>query len=180
MFCGSSPGRDVRHQAAAHTLGTLMAEQGIGLVYGGAHLGLMGAVADAVLASGGDVTGVIPQALFLPEVAHSGLTRLEVVPDMHSRKARMLELCDGVLVLPGGLGTLEELFEVWTWSQLGLHSKPIGLVDPAGYYGPLLTFISSAVAEGYLSEQDCARVLADDDIARLLEKIAQLLPISST
>ena len=126
VFCGARPGHDPAHAAAAVTLGRTLAEQGIRLVYGGGAVGLMGIVADAALAAGGEVIGIIPQSLEHSEIGHSGLTRLEVVDGMHARKARMAELSDAFIALPGGLGTLEELFEVWTWGQLGYHQKPLG------------------------------------------------------
>src|SRR5215208_6565109 len=134
VFCGSSPGRGDAYGAAAAGLGRLLAERGIGLVYGGASVGTMGIVADAALAAGGEVVGVIPQALVDREMAHAGLTDLRVVADMHQRKATMADLSDGFVALPGGAGTMEELFEVWTWALLGLHAKPIGLLDVNGFY----------------------------------------------
>ena len=139
---------------AATELGSLLASQGIALVYGGAQIGLMGAVADTALASGGDVIGVIPDALMLDEVVHTGLTRLEVVDSMHERKARMLELADAVIAMPGGLGTLEELFEALTWAQLRFHAKPIGLLNLNGYFDDLLSFLNNSVSTGFLSEQN--------------------------
>ena len=140
--------------AAAHELGALLASQGISLIYGGARIGLMGAVADAALASGGEVIGVIPDPLVLDEVVHTGLTRLDVVGSMHERKARMLDLADGVIAMPGGLGTLEELFEALTWAQLRFHSKPIGMLNVNGYFDALLTFLDNSVATGFVSVQN--------------------------
>ena len=150
VFCGSNPGRDPRYLAAARDLGATLAREGIGLVYGGAAKGLMGAVADAALAAGGEVVGVIPEALVAKEVAHRGLSDLRVVPSMHARKALMADLSDGFVALPGGAGTLEELFEVWTWAQLGHHAKPCGLLDVGGFYAGLGTFLDHVAAEGFM------------------------------
>lgn len=152
VFTGSSQGLALHREDAA-TFGRELAEAGVGIVYGGAHVGLMGVVADSALAAGGEVIGVMPQHLVDREVAHDGLTRLEIVEDMHTRKARMAELADGFVALPGGIGTLEELFEVFTWAQLGLHAKPTALVDPSGFYRPLLEQLGDMVAAGYLGQQ---------------------------
>jgi len=150
VYCGSSPGLGEQYLLAARQLGRAMVDQKIDLVYGGADIGVMGAIADSVLQHGGQVTGVIPKALFHKEVAHQGLTRLEVVADMHERKAMMAELADGFITLPGGLGTLEELFEVLTWSQLGFHAKPIGLLNIDHYYDSLLNFIDHSITQGFV------------------------------
>jgi uncharacterized protein (TIGR00730 family) len=150
VFCGSSPGNDPRYLEAARATGRLLAERGLGLVYGGGSVGLMGAVADAALAAGGEVIGVIPQVLAIRELAHRSLTTLHVVGSMHERKALMAELADGFVALPGGMGTLEELSEVLTWAQLGLHRRPVGLLDVAGYYRPLAQFFDQAVTAGFL------------------------------
>jgi uncharacterized protein (TIGR00730 family) len=150
VFCGSSPGHDPRFVQAARDLGTALAQAGARVVYGGASVGTMGAVADAALEAGGQVLGVIPQQLFDREVAHRGLTELLVVTSMHARKAVMSERCDAYVVLPGGYGTWDELFEVVTWKQLGLHVKPIVLVDLDGYYAPLLAQIEHSIAAGFL------------------------------
>lgn len=150
VYCGSSPGATPQYQQAAKILGQTLATRKIDLVYGGADIGLMGAVANAVLTHGGKVTGVIPKALYRKEVAHQGLSNLEVVADMHERKARMAELADGFVTLPGGLGTLEELFEMLTWSQLGFHEKPIGLLNIENYYTSLLEFIQHSVNQGFV------------------------------
>lgn len=152
VFCGASNGIDPVYQQAAKTLGTLFAEQKIELVFGGGHVGLMGTIADAVLAGGGQVHGVIPEYLQSRELAHDGLTVLEVVPDMHARKARMAELADAFVALPGGIGTLEELFEVWTWGQLGHHTKPVVLYNVNGFYDPLLAFVERMREEGFIRE----------------------------
>ncbi|HJQ46114.1 MAG TPA: TIGR00730 family Rossman fold protein [Amycolatopsis sp.] len=172
VFCGSSTGKDPVYTEQAAVLGKLLADRGIGLVYGGAGIGLMGAVADAALAAGGEVIGVIPKHLMRAEVAHPNLTDLLVTADMHERKAKMAELSDGFVALPGGAGTLEELAEVWTWAQLGLHRKPIGLVDVAGYYRPLHEFADHMVAEGFLRKQHRELLLFDEDPAALLDAFA--------
>lgn len=171
VFCGARDGRDPVFRSAAEALGRLMASADIGLVTGGARIGLMGTVADAVLAGGGEVTGVIPKVLHLPGIVHTSLSRLEVVDDMHARKARMSELCDGFIALPGGLGTLEELFEAWTWSQMGIRRMPIGVLDTGGFYQPLLSHIAGAAGEDFLAEQDRGLVTVDDDPARLLQSL---------
>lgn len=181
VFCGSSPGRRPEYRAAAGQLGRLLAERRLELVYGGGNIGLMGVVADACLAAGGSVIGVIPEALVGREVAgraveHSGLTRLEVVDSMHTRKARMAELADGFIALPGGFGTFEELFEILTWAQLGFHRKPIGLLDAADYFTPLLALCDSALAEGFLNAQSRALLLAHTGPAALLEAMAAYRP----
>ena len=156
MYCDSSSGYSSLFRVAATELGALIASQGIALVYGGARIGLMGAVADAALASGGNVIGVIPEALTLYEVMHTGLTHLEVVGSMHERKGRMLELADAVVAMPGGLGTLEELFEALTWAQLHFHAKPIGMLNLNGYFDDLLRFLDHSVSTGFLSERNRA------------------------
>lgn len=150
VFCGASPGASPVYQEAAVALGRHLAERGLTLVYGGGAVGLMGTVADAALAAGGEVIGIIPQSLQEAEIGHKGLTRLEVVDGMHARKARMAELADAFIALPGGLGTLEELFEVWTWGQLGYHAKPLGLLEVNGFYDPLLTFLDHLVDERFV------------------------------
>jgi hypothetical protein len=173
VFCGSSNGAGSRYVDHARELGALLAERGIGLVYGGASVGTVGAVADGALAAGGEVHGVIPRHLMRAEIAHPGLTELYVVADMHERKAKMAELSDGFLALPGGAGTLEELFEVWTWAQLGLHTKPIGLIDIAGYYGPLIGFVQHMVDEGFLRPEHRDLLSVDADPAMLLDAFAE-------
>ncbi|SEP52671.1 TIGR00730 family Rossman fold protein [Amycolatopsis saalfeldensis] len=170
VFCGSSMGLSPVYAEAAAALGKELAQRGIGLVYGGASVGTMGAVADAALAAGGEVIGVIPEALSRVEIAHAGLTELHVVPDMHQRKAKMAALSDAFLALPGGAGTLEELFEVWTWAQLDLHAKPIGLVDVAGYYAPLMSFAEHMVTEGFLGAGYRDLLTIDADAAKLLDR----------
>lgn len=151
VFCGSSPGRSPLYLDHARQVGTLLARRGLGLVYGGASVGLMGAVADAALEAGGEVTGVIPEGVLAREVAHRGVTTLHVVPSMHARKAKMAADSDAFVVLPGGFGTLEEAFEVITWGQLGIHRKPVGFLDTGGFYGPLLAAIGHAVGEEFIS-----------------------------
>jgi uncharacterized protein (TIGR00730 family) len=176
VFCGSSPGnRDVYLEAARAT-GRALAERGIELVYGGGSVGLMGAVADAVLDAGGAVTGVIPRALELRELAHRRLTTLHVVGSMHERKARMAELADGFVALPGGMGTLEELAEILTWAQLGLHARPVGLLDAAGYYRPLIQFFDRAVAEGFLRPEHRRLLLVGPEPGPLLDRFAGWAP----
>ena len=150
VFCGSANGRRPAYARAARTFGAALAGKGLGLVYGGGSIGLMGVVADAALEGGAPVVGVIPRALARREIAHHGLTRLEVVPSMHARKARMARLSDAFVALPGGIGTLEELFEVLTWGYLGIHAKPTGLLDVGGYWRPLIRLLDHAVEEGFL------------------------------
>jgi uncharacterized protein (TIGR00730 family) len=172
VFCGSSPGRIPDYADAAHELGRLLAEKGLETVYGGASVGLMGAVADGALAAGGRVIGVIPSRLVDAEVAHAGLTELRVVETMHERKALMAELSDAVIALPGGTGTLDELFELFTWSQLGLHRKPLGLLDVADYWQPLLAFLKHAVNERFLRAEHLDTLLVERYPAALLDRLA--------
>jgi len=176
VFCGSNPGRRPEYVQAAREMGRVLAERGHGLVYGGGKTGLMGVVADAVLAAGGEVLGVIPEALMAREVGHAGLTRLHVVKTMHERKAMMADLCDGFVALPGGFGTFEEFCEVLTWSQLGFHPKPCGLLNVAGYYDTLLALVDHATAEGFVSEKHRTLVITDTDPARLLDRFATFTP----
>jgi uncharacterized protein (TIGR00730 family) len=154
VYCGSANGSNPVFRAEATALGQAIASAGLGLVYGGANVGLMGAVADAVLAAGAEVIGVLPDVLSGSEIAHTGLTALEMVPTMHERKARMAELADAFLVLPGGYGTLDEVMEAITWAQLGLHSKPCILINTAGYWNGLLAFLDSAVGAGFLKKEN--------------------------
>jgi uncharacterized protein (TIGR00730 family) len=176
VYCGSSAGASPAYAAAAAELGRELAGRGIGLVYGGGNVGLMGAVADAALAAGGAVVGVIPEALVAREVAHGGLTELHVVASMHDRKALMAELADAFVALPGGLGTLEELFEILTWAQLGLHRKPSGLVNVAGYYDGLVSFLAHAVDERLLRPEHAELLLVDERPAPLLDRLATATP----
>ncbi len=151
MFTGSAPGADPAYLASATAVGRALASAGIGIVYGGGNVGLMGAVATAGRDAGGDVVGIIPTALVDKELAHPDLTRLEVVEDMHERKQRMAKLCDAYVMLPGGAGTLEEFFEAWTWQQLGLHRKPIAVYDVGGFWDPLLAMVDRLVEQGFIS-----------------------------
>ncbi len=176
VYCGSAAGARPAYATAAHTLGTHLASQGIGLVTGGGRVGLMGVVADAVLASGGEATGVIPQALMDREVGHTGLTELHVVGSMHARKALMASLSDAFVALPGGLGTLEEIAEMMTWAQLGLHPKPCGLLDVAGYYAPLVRFLDHATDEGFVRPEHRALLVVDDDVERMLDRLRAYVP----
>ena len=153
VFCGSQLGTDPRYQEAAIALGALMAQRGYGLVYGGGRVGLMGIIADAVLRHGGEVIGVIPERMQTRELAHHGVTQLQVVPTMHARKARMAELAQGFIAMPGGYGTFDELFEIITWAQLRLHNKPIGLLNVAGYFDALLACITHAIQEGFIKTE---------------------------
>ncbi|GAD64120.1 LOG family protein [Aquipseudomonas alcaligenes] len=179
VFCGASPGaRPIYHEAAAQ-LGSHIAERGLTLVYGGGAVGLMGVVADAALAAGGEVIGIIPQSLERAEIGHKGLTRLEVVDGMHARKARMAELADAFIALPGGLGTLEELFEVWTWGQLGYHAKPLGLLEVDGFYARLTDFLDHLVAERFVREQHRAILQVSASPAELLARMDAWQPTAA-
>jgi hypothetical protein len=171
VFCGSSFGRKPAYARAARQLGAALASREIGLVYGGGSIGLMGAVADAALEAGAPVVGVIPRALARREIAHHGLTRLEVVPSMHARKARMARLSDAFVAMPGGIGTLEELFEVLTWGYLGIHAKPTGLLDVGGYWKPLVRLLDHAVEEGFLRPEHRKLVVIDKSPDRLLGRL---------
>jgi len=172
VYCGSSPGRSPGYAAAARQLGAELAHRGLGLVYGGASVGVMGVVADAALAHGGEVIGVLPHFFTDKEIAHQGLDELLVVDSMHERKARMAELSDGFIALPGGWGTLEEIFEVLTWAQLGLHEKPCGLLDVGGYFDDLYRFLEGAVAEGFVRDVHRPMIMLDDSAERLLDRFA--------
>ncbi|WP_433508429.1 TIGR00730 family Rossman fold protein [Pseudonocardia halophobica] len=176
VFCGSNVGRGRSYLDAARELGRLLARQEITLVYGGAGVGTMGALADATLEAGGEVIGVIPQQQTGEEMAHQGLTELHVVESMHERKAMMSELADGFVALPGGLGTLEEFAEALTWAQLGLHRKPTGLLDANGYYSLFLAFLDHAVAEGFLRPTDRQLVLAGRDPDALVRELQRWEP----
>ena len=176
VFCGSSVGRDPAFAEAARGLGKTLADQGIGLVYGGTSIGLMSIVADTVLESGGDVTGVIPRALLDREIAHTGLADLQIVDSMHERKARMGELSDGFLALPGGLGTLEEAAEVLTWAQLRIHTKPCGFLNVAHYFDPLLQMFDRAVEQGFLSREHRSMIVVAAEAKDLLEGFRDYSP----
>lgn len=179
VFCGSSPGADPHYIAASHALADVMLERDITLVYGGAHVGVMGAIADRLMQGGGRVIGVIPQALVEFEVAHTGLTELHVVPDMHARKAMMADKSDAFVALPGGLGTLEELFEVLTWAQLGIHQKPCGLLNVAGFYDGLLGFLDHAARQAFMTTAHRALLVAETLPATLLNRFDAHVPVVS-
>jgi uncharacterized protein (TIGR00730 family) len=172
VFCGSSPGGNPAYLSAARAMGAELAGRGLTLVYGGAKVGLMGAVADAALNAGGEVIGVLPAALEKKELAHLGLTRLEVVDSMHERKARMAELSDGFVALPGGAGTLEEIFEIWTWGQLGFHGKPAGFLNVAGYYDKLASFLDHTVDEAFVKAVHRDMLIFHDAPTALLDALA--------
>lgn len=176
VFCGSSVGDSVAYEEGARLLGRTLAGSGITVVYGGASVGLMGTLADAALEAGGEVIGVIPKALQEREISHGNLTDLRLVGSMHERKALMSGLSDGFIAMPGGAGTLEEFFEVWTWEQLGEHSKPCGLLNVAGYYDPMLSFLDHMVTQGFLSEEHRAMVLVERKPERLLERLSVYRP----
>ncbi len=176
VFCGSSPGARPEYAEAAASLGRLLAERRLELVYGGASVGLMGAIADATLAAGGAAIGVIPNRLVEAEVAHAGLTKLHIVETMHERKALMSELSDAVIALPGGTGTLDELFELFTWSQLGLHRMPLGVLNIAGYWDPLLAFLEHAVDERFLRAEHLETLIVSQDAGALLDALAEHRP----
>lgn len=171
VYCGSSTGRDPSHAAAANELGVALAARDIQLVYGGASVGLMGVLATAALAGGGRVVGVIPRMLQQRELAHRQLAALHITETMQERKTLMAELSDGFLAIPGGIGTLDELFEMWTWRQLGLHDKPFGLLNLGGYYDALLVFLDRAVAEGFLRPETRALLVVEYSVPELLDAL---------
>jgi uncharacterized protein (TIGR00730 family) len=177
VFCASSLGNDEAYAQAAAKMGLLLAKQGLGLVYGGGNNGLMGALADACLRAGGEVWGVIPQNLVDREFAHRGVQHLEVVQTMHQRKARMAELAKAFIALPGGVGTLEEIFEVLAWSQLGLHRKPAGILNVKGYYDPLLEFLGRARSQGFIPDDN--QWLVEQDPGKMVEKILERMEVNS-
>lgn len=172
IFCGSSAGNSPGYLATARDVGALIAERGLTLVYGGGRVGLMGALADAALAAGGRVIGVIPQLLLDREVGHVGLTELHVVKTMSERKLLMGDLSDAFLALPGGIGTMDELFEAWTWTQLDLHRKPCALLNQSGYYDALIAFLDHAVEQGFLRPRHRAALLVGDDAGTLIERLS--------
>jgi uncharacterized protein (TIGR00730 family) len=176
VFCGSKHGARPVYADAARTIGTTLAERGVRLVYGGGDIGLMGEAADAALAAGGEVVGIIPEFMVDFEIAHHGLTELVLVESMHARKAEMARRSDGFVALPGGWGTLEEVLEMTTWAQLGLHAKPIGLLDVDGYFAQLVAFLDHAVDEGFIKPRHRALLLLDDDVHRLLDRMADVAP----
>jgi uncharacterized protein (TIGR00730 family) len=180
VFCGSSPGDRPVYADAARRLGECLAARGLGLIYGGGHIGLMGVLADAVLRAGGEAIGVIPQSLVDRELAHGGLTNLRVVSTMHERKALMADLADGFVALPGGYGTGDELFEILTWAQLGLHSKPIGLLNVAGFFDPLLAWLDHTVHEGFVKAAHRHLLREASEPEQLLDRLAQSRPHPGT
>jgi uncharacterized protein (TIGR00730 family) len=173
VYCGASMGEDPAFADAGRALGAEMVRRGIALVYGGGHRGLMGVVADAVLAAGGAAYGVIPQALVDLEVAHTGLTELHTVSNMHERKAKMTELCDAFVALPGGIGTFDELFEAWTWNALGYHAKPFALLNVAGFWDGLVEFLDHTTRSGFMSEARRDQLIVSGDIGEALDRLAQ-------
>ncbi len=176
IYCGSSAGTRPEYAEAARRVGRVLADQGVGLVYGGGQVGLMGIVADAVLERGGRVIGVIPDPLATEEVAHDGLTELHVVADMHQRKAMMADRADGFLTMPGGIGTFEEFFETLTWAALKLHQKPMGILNVAGYFDPLLALLDHAVAEGFLRTKHLGLLITSDDPEELVVAMLKRVP----
>jgi uncharacterized protein (TIGR00730 family) len=174
VYCGASMGVGEHYAQAARSLGRALVDRGLGLVYGGGNVGLMGVIADEVMRLGGEATGVIPKALVEKEVGHTGLTRNFVVNDMHERKAMMAALSDGFIAMPGGMGTMEELFEMLTWSQLGIHSKPVGVFNVAGFYDGLVSFLAHQQQQGFVRPQHAALMMVESDpdalVARLLAK----------
>jgi uncharacterized protein (TIGR00730 family) len=176
VFCGSNGGAHPAYLEAAEAVGRGLAERGVRVVYGGAKVGMMGALADSARHAGGDVVGVMPRAIFDREIGHTGLDDLRVVGSMHERKALMAELSDAFIALPGGIGTLEELFEVYTWAQLGIHAKPLGLMDVAGYYRPLVAFLDHSVQQGFLRPSTRSLLAVGDDLDDLLVALAAWRP----
>ena len=176
VFCAANTGVVPGYVAAADAMGRYLATTGRRLVYGGGRTGLMGALADGALAAGGEVIGIMPKHLVDREVAHTGLTTLHVVSSMHERKALLAELSDGFLAMPGGLGTMEELFEIWTWGQLGLHRKPYGVLNVAGFYGPLLAFLDHAVREGFVRQEYRDLLAVDTEPAALVARMEAMEP----
>jgi len=172
VYCGSRLGARPAYRALARALGTAIGARGWQLVYGGGRAGLMGEVADATLAAGGRVVGVIPDSLMKLEVGHAGLSELHVVQTMHQRKQLMAERSDAFIAMPGGIGTFEELFEVWTWRHLGYHDRPMGLLEAEGYWAPMVQFLQHAVAEGFMGDDQMAMLLVEQDIDRLLDALA--------
>ncbi len=176
VFCGTNTGARPEYGAAARELGKLLAQEEIELVYGGASVGIMGELADAVHEHGGHVTGIIPQQLMKKEEAHTGIPDLIVVASMHQRKSQMADMSDGFIALPGGIGTLEGFFEILTWGQLGIHSKPTGILNVAGYFDALIRFLDHSVAEGFLTAEHREMILVESDPARLLERMREYAP----
>ena len=179
VFCGSSVGSRPAYAAAARELGNSLAKRGVGIVFGGGKVGLMGVLADAALAAGGEAIGVIPDALVAREIAHNGLTKLHVVRSMHERKTLMADLADAFIALPGGHGTFEEFFEAVTWTQLGIHNKPCGLLNVEGYYDALLAQLDRAVADGFIQEKNRRLLLDAPDVPTLLQKLQAFRPAAA-
>jgi len=175
VYCGANPGNSPQFVEAARALGDGLARASIGVVYGGASRGLMGALADAALAAGGEVIGVLPHSLSHREIAHAGLTRLDLVETMHERKARITELADAFAVLPGGIGTLDEFFEAWTWAQIGIHTKPIALLDLDGFYQPLLAYLRTVVDAGFLRQERLDALAVAPDAGALIDTLLSRL-----
>jgi uncharacterized protein (TIGR00730 family) len=180
VFCGSSPGARPAYAEATAEVARLLAGEGIGVVYGGGHVGLMGVLADTVMAAGGEAIGVMPQALVDREIGHTGISELRVVGSMHERKALMADLSDAFIALPGGAGTLEELFEVYTWAQLGLHDKPCGLLDVEDYFSGLVGFLDHAVDERFLREEHRAMLMVEHEPPALIARLAEFEPRAVT
>jgi hypothetical protein len=178
VYCGSNLGTDPAYARAAASLGRTLADRGMRLVYGGGHVGLMGAVADAVTQHGAEAHGVITEALQAKEIAHEGLTSLKVVKTMHERKAATADAADAFVMLPGGFGTFDEFFEVVTWTQLGIHAKPCGILDVAGFFAPLRALLDGAVTAGFVHPAHRDMVIVDDDPARLLDRLAAWTPVT--
>jgi uncharacterized protein (TIGR00730 family) len=176
VYCGSNAGNDPAHRAAAHDLGAFLARSGIGLVYGGGNVGLMGAVADGALSQNGEVIGVIPKSLMEKELGHGGVTELHVVTSMHERKQMMVDLSDGFIALPGGFGTLDELFETLTWLQLSFHDKPVGLLNVGGFFDGLIEFIDHMSRSGFLKPEHARCVLVENDTTQLLAAMESFRP----
>lgn len=176
VFCGASLGQDIEYQTTAKQLGKLIASQDRRLIYGGGNKGLMGVIANEVLENGGEVIGIIPEALVKAETAHHGITQLQVVNDMHARKARMTELADGFIAMPGGSGTLEEIFEVWTGAQIGYHEKPVALLNVKLFWQPMLQFLNHAVNEGFIRQSFYNTLIVSDSPSHLLQTMDQYIP----
>jgi len=179
VFCGSSRGANPAHCEAAQKLGHLLAKRGLELVFGAGHIGLMGVLADAVIAGGGHTIGVIPRSMVERELAHAGLGRLHIVDTMHERKSLMADLSDAFIALPGGFGTADELFEILTWAQLGIHQKPIGLVNTAGFFDPLLAWLDRAVTDGFLKPKHRRLLIEAPTVEELLDRLGQFQPVES-
>jgi hypothetical protein len=177
VYCGSSPGRQESYAVAARALARALVDRNLRLVYGGACVGIMGMVADAVLEFGGEAVGVIPESLVRREVAHANLTELHITHSMHERKNLMAELADGFIALPGGIGTLEEIFEIWTWAQLGMHGKPCGLLNVEGYYDALTTFLDHTVAERFVKETHRTMLIVEQNPNVMLDRFAAYRPV---